>query len=42
MNNEDIVIKKLVSQLKLLPSLFELKDDNTIVMSTINKKLPEM
>ena len=25
-NNEDIVISKLVSQLKLLPSLIELKD----------------
>ena len=41
-NNEDIVISKLVSQLKLLPSLIELKDNNTIILSTINKKLPEM
>ena len=31
----------LVSQLKLLPNLFEFKDDDTIVMSTIIKKLPE-
>ena len=29
----------LVSQLKLLPSLFELKDNDTIDMSTIIKKL---
>ena len=41
-NNEDIVISKLVSQLKLLPSLIELKDNNTIILSTINKKLSEM
>ena len=36
------VISKLVSPLKLLPSLIELKDNNTIIMSTINKKFPEM
>ena len=41
-NDEDIVISKLVSQLKLLPSLIRLKDNDTIVMSTIIKKLPEM
>ena len=36
------VISKLVSPLKLLPSLIELKDNNSIIMSTINKKFPEM
>ena len=36
-NNEEIVISKLVSQLKLLPSLIELKDNDTIVVSTILK-----
>ena len=41
-NNEDIAISKLVSQLKLLPSLFELKDNDTIIMSTFLKKLLEM
>ena len=41
-NDEDIVISKLISQLKLLPSLIRLKDNDTIVMSTIIKKLPEM
>ena len=41
-NNEDIAISKLVSQLKLLPSLFELKDNDTIIMSTFIKKLLEM
>ena len=41
-NNEDIAISKLVSQLKLLPSLFELKDNDTVIMSTFIKKLLEM
>ena len=36
-NSEGIVISKLVSQLKLLSSLFELEDNDTIVMSTIRK-----
>ena len=39
MNSEDIDISKLVSLSKLLPSLFELKDNDTIVMSTIIKKI---
>ena len=38
-NFEDIGISKLVSQLKILPSLFELKDKDTIVMSMIINKL---
>ena len=33
-NSEFIDISKLVSQVKLLPRLFELKDNDTIVMST--------
>ena len=37
-NNKDIGISKSVSQVKLLPSLFELKYNDTIVMSTIVKK----
>ena len=37
-NSEDIAISKLVSQLKLLPSLFELRDNDTIAKSTISKK----
>ena len=36
-NSEGTVISKLVSQLKLLPSLSELEDNDTIVMSTIRK-----
>ena len=36
-NREDSGISQLISQLKILPSLFELKDNDTIVMSTINK-----
>ena len=40
-NNEDIAISKLVSQLKLLPSLFE-QDNDAIIMSTFIKKLPEI
>ena len=36
-NSEDIGISKLVPQVKLLPSLFKLKDNDTIVMSTIIK-----
>ena len=40
-NNEDIAISKLVSQLKLLPSLFE-QDNDAIIMSTFIKKLLEM
>ena len=35
--SEGIVISKLVSQLKLLPSLSELEDNDTIVMITIRK-----
>ena len=38
-NSEIIGISKLVSQLKLLPNLFELIDNDTIDMSTIIKKL---
>ena len=38
-NSKDIGTSKLVSQSKLLPSLFELKDKDTIVMSTIIKKI---
>ena len=38
-NSEDISINILVSQSKLLPSLFEHKDNNTIVMCTIIKKI---
>ena len=34
-NSEGILISKLVSQLKLLPSLFELEDNETIVMSPL-------
>ena len=30
-NSEDICISKLVSQLKLLPSLFELEDNDTLL-----------
>ena len=41
-NSKDIGISKLVSQLKLLSSLFELKDNDTVVMSTIIKKLQDM
>ena len=40
-NSKDIGISNLVSQLKLLPSLFELKDNGTGVMSTIIKKLQD-
>ena len=39
-NSKDKGISKLL--LKLLPSLFELKDNDTIVMSTIIKKLQNM
>ena len=35
-------ISKLVSQSRLLPSLFELKDNDTIIMKTIIKKLQDM
>ena len=35
-NNEDIAISKLVSQLTLLPSLFE-QDNDAIIMSTFIK-----
>ena len=41
-NSEDIGISKLVSQLKLLPSLFEPKDNDTIDISNIIKKLQDM
>ena len=34
-NSKDIDISKLVSQLKFLPSLFELKGNATVVMSTM-------
>ena len=37
-NSEIIGISKLVSQLKLLPNLFELIDNDTIDMSNIIKK----
>ena len=40
-NSKDIGISNLVSQLKLLPSLFELKDNGTGVKSTIIKKLQD-
>ena len=36
-NSEDIGISKLVSQVMWLPRLFTLKDNDTIVMSTIVK-----
>ena len=42
MNSKDIGISKLVWQLKLLPSLFELKDNDTIAMSITVKKLQDM
>ena len=38
---DDIGISKLVSQLKLLSSLFEFKDNDTNDMSTIIKKLQD-
>ena len=38
-NSKDIGISKFVPQLKLLPILFELKDNGTVVMSTIIKKI---
>ena len=41
-NSEGIGISTLVSQLKLLPSLFELTYIDTIDMSTIIKKLQDM
>ena len=41
-NSESNGISKLVSQLQLLPSLFELKDNGTIFISTIIKKLQDM
>ena len=41
-NSEGIGVSKLVSQLKLLPSLFEVKDQDTIAMSTIIKKLQDI
>ena len=41
-NSEDIDTSKLPSQLKLLPNLFQLKENGTIVMSTIIKKLQDM
>ena len=37
-SSEDIGISKLVSQSKLLSSLFEFKENDSIVMSTIIKK----
>ena len=40
-NSEDIDTSKLVSQLKLLSSIFELKDNDTIVLNAIIKKLRE-
>ena len=41
-SSKDIDISKLVSQLKLLPNVFEHKDNGTVVMSTIIKKLQDM
>ena len=41
-NSDAFGISKLVSQLKLLPSLFELKDNGIIVMSAIIKKSQDM
>ena len=41
-NSKDIGISKLVSQLKLLLGLFELKDNGTVVISTIIKKLQDI
>ena len=41
-NSKDIGISKFVSQLELLPSLFELKDNDTFIISTIIKKLQDM
>ena len=35
--SEGIVISKLVSQLKLLPSLLELEDNDTIVIAPLGK-----
>ena len=40
--SKDINMSKLVPQLKLLPSTFELKDNDTVDMSTIIKKLQDM
>ena len=41
-NSEDLGTSKLVSVLRLLSSLFELKENDTVVMSTIIKKLQGM
>ena len=41
-NSKDIGISKLASQLKLLPNLFELKDNGAVVMSTIIKILQDI
>ena len=41
-SSKDIGISKLVSQLKLLQNVFEHKDNGTVVMSTIIKKLQDM
>ena len=41
-NSKDIGISKLVSQLKLLPNVFEHKGNGTVVLSTIIKKLQDM
>ena len=40
--SEETDMSKLMSQLKLLPSLFRIKDNGTIDMSTIIKKLQDM
>ena len=40
--SKDINMSRLVPQLKLLPSTFELRDNDTIDMSTIIKKLQDM
>ena len=38
----DVQFTSCVYRVKLLPSLFELKDNDTVVMSTIIKKLQDM
>ena len=40
--NEDIDISKLVAQLRLLPGLFEIKDNGSVGLSTIIKNLQDM
>ena len=38
-NNDDIAISKLVSQSKLLSSLFKLKENDSIIKSSIIKQM---